>query len=55
MPFEQPPLPFARDAVEGYISEEQMDYHYNKHQAAYFGKLNGLLEGCDDQWNRIIR
>jgi len=43
--FQQPELPFPMDGLKGYISEEQMSYHYGKHHAAYFSKLNGLLDG----------
>ncbi|TWT67503.1 superoxide dismutase [Allorhodopirellula solitaria] len=42
--FQQPPLPYAMDALKGYISEEQMSYHYEKHHASYFTKLNKILE-----------
>jgi len=45
MPFQQPPLPFAMDAMKPFLSEEQLMYHYSKHHAAYFKNLNGLVEG----------
>jgi superoxide dismutase, Fe-Mn family len=45
MPFQQPPLPFARDAMKPFLSEEQLHFHYDKHHAAYFKNLNGLVEG----------
>ena len=45
MSFEQPKLPYALDALQPFLNKEQMDYHYNKHQAAYFANLNRLLEG----------
>jgi Fe-Mn family superoxide dismutase len=45
MSFEQPKLPYALDALKPFLSEEQMNYHYNKHHAAYFKNLNGLVEG----------
>jgi len=45
MSFEQPKLPYAEDALAPYISKEQMFYHYEKHHAGYFTKLNGLVEG----------
>ena len=45
MPFQQPPLPFAMDAMKPFLSEEQLMYHYTKHHAAYFKNLNGLVEG----------
>lgn len=36
MSFKQPDLPYALDALQPFLKHEQMDYHYNKHQAAYF-------------------
>jgi Fe-Mn family superoxide dismutase len=45
MSFKQPPLPYALGALQPFLHEEQMNYHYNKHQAAYFKNLNALLEG----------
>ena len=45
MPFTQPPLPYGLDGLKPFLSEEQMHYHYNKHHAAYFKNLNGLVEG----------
>lgn len=44
MPFAQPALPYALDALKPFLSEEQMSYHYGKHHAAYFTNLNRLLE-----------
>ncbi len=44
-PFQQPPLPFAIDGLKPFLSEEQMTYHYRKHHAGYFKKLNALVEG----------
>ena len=43
MSFVQPPLPYPMDALKGYISEEQMQYHYGKHHAGYYAKLNALV------------
>jgi Fe-Mn family superoxide dismutase len=45
MAFQQPELPYALDALQPFLSKEQMLYHYDKHHAAYFKKLNGLVEG----------
>lgn len=45
MAFNQPELPYDLKALAPFVSEEQMDYHYNKHHASYFKKLNGLVEG----------
>lgn len=49
MPFNQPDLPYDLQALAPFVSEEQMHYHYNKHHAAYFKKLNGLIEGKDEE------
>lgn len=45
MTFQLPKLPYALNALAPFVSEEQMNFHYNKHHAAYFNKLNPLLEG----------
>ena len=44
MAFEQPKLPYGLHALSPFLSREQMMYHYEKHQAAYFKKLNVLVE-----------
>ena len=49
MAFKQPNLPYDLKALAPFVSEEQMDYHYNKHHAAYFKKLNGLIEGKPEE------
>jgi superoxide dismutase, Fe-Mn family len=40
--FKLPELPYARNALEPYISEETLDYHYWKHHQAYVTNLNSL-------------
>lgn len=45
MSFKQPELPYALSALQPFVSEEQMMYHYGKHHAAYFTNLNGLVDG----------
>lgn len=47
MSFKQPELPYDLKALAPFVSEEQMDYHYNKHHAAYFNKLNGLVKDTE--------
>ena len=48
MAFEQPPLPFAKDALEPYgMKAETFEYHYGKHHKAYVDNLNKLTEGSD--------
>lgn len=49
MAFQLPELPFERDALEPHISKETLDYHYGKHHHTYVVKLNGLVEGTDQE------
>jgi Fe-Mn family superoxide dismutase len=44
-PFEQPPLPYAEDALAPQISARTVGLHYGKHHKAYFDKLNTLVGG----------
>lgn len=44
-PFEQPPLPYAEDALAPQISARTVALHYGKHHKAYFDKLNELAPG----------
>ena len=39
-----PELPFAKDALEPYISSKTLDFHYGKHHNAYVVNTNKLLE-----------
>lgn len=43
--FELPPLPYALDALQPYLSKETLEYHYGKHHKAYVDKLNELVKG----------
>lgn len=45
MPFELPELPYPKNALEPYISQETLEYHYGKHHKAYVDKLNLLIKG----------
>lgn len=40
-----PELPFAYDALEPYMSKETLEYHHDKHHAAYVTNGNKALEG----------
>ncbi|MFM7449011.1 MAG: superoxide dismutase [Leptolyngbyaceae cyanobacterium] len=45
MAFEQPPLPYAVDALEPYgMKAETFEYHYGKHHKAYVDNLNNLIK-----------
>jgi len=43
MAFELPKLPYAKNALAPFISEETVEYHYGKHHAGYVAKLNELV------------
>jgi Fe-Mn family superoxide dismutase len=45
MAYELPELPYAKDALEPYISKETIEYHYGKHHAGYVKNLNSLVPG----------
>lgn len=40
-------LPYNLKALEPYISEQTLNFHYNKHHQAYVNNLNTLIEGSD--------
>ena len=44
MPFELPPLPYAKDALAPYISANTLDFHYGKHHQTYVTTLNTLTK-----------
>jgi superoxide dismutase, Fe-Mn family len=45
MAFELVSLPYAKDAFEPVISSRTMEFHHDKHHAAYVTKLNELVAG----------
>jgi Fe-Mn family superoxide dismutase len=45
MAFELPPLPFAEDALEPYMSAQTLEFHYGKHHRTYVDTLNRLTDG----------
>ncbi len=47
MVHELPPLPYAHDALAPHISQETLEYHHDKHHAAYVNNLNGLVPGTE--------
>lgn len=49
MPFELPPLPYAKDALAPHLSVEHFDFHYGKHHKAYLDKLNELTAGKPEE------
>ena len=47
MKFELPQLPYEKKALEPFISEKTLDFHYGKHHQAYVTNLNNLIAGTD--------
>jgi Fe-Mn family superoxide dismutase len=42
-----PPLPYAMDALQPYMSKETLEYHYGKHHQTYVTNLNNLIKGSE--------
>ena len=47
MAFEMMDLPYAKQALEPYMSAQTFDYHYGKHYKSYIENLNKLVAGTD--------
>ena len=47
MAYELPALPFAKDALAPYISEETINFHYGRHHQTYVDNLNKLIVGTE--------
>ena len=44
MALELPPLPYAYDALQPYMSKETLEFHHDKHHQAYVTNGNNLLK-----------
>lgn len=40
----QAPLPYALNALEPVLTQQQMDYHYNRHHKTYVVKYNEKID-----------
>jgi Fe-Mn family superoxide dismutase len=49
-----PSLPFEKNALEPYISEETLEYHHGKHHAAYVNKYNDLITGSEYEGKPLL-
>jgi len=45
MAFVKADLPYGLGDLKPFLSEEQLDFHFNKHHTAYINKLNDLTAG----------
>jgi superoxide dismutase, Fe-Mn family len=44
MAFELPPLPYSKDALAPHMSARTLEFHHDKHHAAYVTNLNNLTK-----------
>ena len=42
-----PELPYAKDALKPHLSAETLEFHHDKHHAAYVANLNKLIAGTE--------
>jgi Fe-Mn family superoxide dismutase len=47
MGYELPPLPYASDALDPYISAKTFEFHHGKHHAAYVTNYNNMIKDTD--------
>jgi superoxide dismutase, Fe-Mn family len=47
MSFTLPDLPYPYDALQPYMSRETLEFHHDKHHAAYVNTGNNLLKGTE--------
>ncbi len=45
MAIELPDLPYSKNALEPHISKETLEFHHDKHHAAYVDKTNAAIKG----------
>jgi Fe-Mn family superoxide dismutase len=45
MSFTLPELPYSYEALQPYMSKETLEYHHDKHHAAYVTNANNLIKG----------
>ena len=50
-PFKLPALPYEKNSLEPFISEEAINYHYGKHHQTYIDNLNTIIKekGLDNK------
>lgn len=47
MAYELPALPYQLNALQPYISQETLEYHYGKHHQTYVNNLNNLVPASE--------
>ena len=51
---EKPKLPFNKNDLIPFISEETIEYHYGKHYLGYYAKLIGMLKDKPEFANKKL-
>jgi Fe-Mn family superoxide dismutase len=54
MPYELPPLPYPKDALEPYIDALTMEIHHDKHHNAYVTNVNKAIAGKADLEKKTV-
>lgn len=54
MAFELPPLPYAADALEPYMTANTFSFHHAKHHKAYVDNLNKLIAGTPFEGKPLV-
>ncbi len=54
MSFHLPELPYAYEALQPYMSAETLQYHHDKHHAAYVDMANKLLQGSGLEGKNLV-
>lgn len=54
MQFEVPALPYSKDALAPTISENTLNFHYDKHHKGYMNKLKAAIEGTPDADKSLV-
>jgi superoxide dismutase, Fe-Mn family len=52
---EQPPLPYAKDALKEVISAETIDFHYGKHHKGYYDNLNKMADAKGKSLEELVK
>lgn len=47
MAYQLPNLPYEYNALEPYISKSTLEFHHDKHHAAYVNKFNDAVAGTE--------
>ncbi len=49
-----PPLPYAKDALKGFLSADTLTFHHDKHLNAYVETTNKLVQGTEFEGKDLV-